>query len=67
MIAVIIVVVIALVVIVGAIIASSGGSGADLRELDRRKWEAQRQVRDIGQRTREAIRAEALRRKQRGE
>jgi hypothetical protein len=62
----IIIAVIVLMIVIGTIMASRGGNAAQVRQLNRRTWEAQRQIHDIGQRTRAAIQAEAIRRRQQG-
>jgi hypothetical protein len=48
-------------------ITDPGENAGQMRQLNRSQWEAQRQIREIGERTRAAIRAEALRRRQQGE
>ena len=55
------------VVIVAVVVANRVDNAAQVRELDYRTHAAQRQVHQIGERTRAAIRAEALRRRQQGE
>jgi hypothetical protein len=65
---VIIAVILFVIVVVIALAGMGGGAAqADARQLDRRVQSAERQIHEIGQRTREAIIAEARRRQRQGE